>query len=725
MIPRSPVPDSRFRTAAEALASALVLAAAVLSPAHALETVYTPFKDGYANTQHFNGSARILQVRSGDTKAWVQHALPNAAGADLAAARLSLFVKDVIRDGTLKVYLAAAPRGLEQQTRLDELKASGEAVGTLAIKARDAIEEQVSIPLSAAFAAAVKAGTFVGLVFEGADGLNVELGAVEDSRGALLYLSYTAGQKLTQEVYDTLVAKVIEKSGGNVSAVIGPKGEIGPAGPKGDKGDPGAFGPAGPAGSVGPAGPAGTTGAAGAAGPAGATGAVGPVGPVGPAGAKGDKGDPGTGGAASTIAEITGLQASLDSKANVSALAGKADLSGAKFTGKVGVGTANPAGMLHVDVTGSKFDVDTTLSQFTYRTSAGRSADLRLDYRGKTLGDGMLAFREDRAGVDFMLVNMLATGAGQRVVFPNGRVGIGTSAPAGLLDVRGGIAASGAGAPVILQAQAGAASNVGGNLVFNSGPNGTGSVNGSILFGTGGVLAANGTFTNGERMRLTPDGRLGFGTSDPQERVVFSSSQNDKGYHNNVVVESMGSPEYGEAGYVIRTPAGSWSWFMDDVSGDDAQVGQLGLWQNGTGNGLRAAFLTGGGLSVYGAVHATAFPTDSDRRLKTDILPIGNGLEKVRALQGVSYRWKDDVAEYLRNDKGVHLGFIAQDVEAVLPEVVATDSLGFKSMDYSRIVPVLVEAMHELEAAHAAERRAWEEKSEELEARLRALERGR
>lgn len=177
MIPRSPVPDSRFRTAAKALASAFGLAAAVLLPAHALETVFAPFKNGYVNTQHFNGSARILQVGSGDAKAWVQHALPNAAGADLAAARLSLFVKDVIRDGTLKVYLAAAPRGLEQQSRLDELKASGDAVGALAIKARDAIEEQVSIPMSAAFAAAVKAGTFVGLVLEGADGLNVELGA--------------------------------------------------------------------------------------------------------------------------------------------------------------------------------------------------------------------------------------------------------------------------------------------------------------------------------------------------------------------------------------------------------------------------------------------------------------------------------------------------------------------------------------------------------------------
>lgn len=181
-----------------------------------------------------------------------------------------------------------------------------------------------------------------------------------------------------------------------------------------------------------------------------------------------------------------------------------------------------------------------------------------------------------QASLDFMLVNMLATGSGPRVVFPIGRVGIGTSTPVGLLDVRGGIAVSGAGAPVILQAQAGAASNVGGNLVFNSGPNGTGSVNGSILFGTGGVLAANGTFTNGERMRLTPDGKLGFGTSNPVERVVFSNSQSDKGDHNNVVVESMGSPEYGEASFTVRTPGGSWSWFMDDVSGDDAQVGQLG-----------------------------------------------------------------------------------------------------------------------------------------------------
>ena len=96
-----------------------------------------------------------------------------------------------------------------------------------------------------------------------------------------------------------------------------------------------------------------------------------------------------------------------------------------------------------------------------------------------------------------------------------GWFGIGPNAPMGPFDVRLNAAASGAGAPIVLSAQAGAASNVGGNLVLNTGANGTGSVNGSILFGTGGTVAAGGVLSNGERMRLDPTGKLGIGLTNP------------------------------------------------------------------------------------------------------------------------------------------------------------------------------------------------------------------
>ena len=107
---------------------------------------------------------------------------------------------------------------------------------------------------------------------------------------------------------------------------------------------------------------------------------------------------------------------------------------------------------------------------------------------------------------------MLPTGSGPRVIFPTGRVGIGTNTPMGLLDVQGGSAATGAGAPIILNAQKGGASGAGGNIVINSGENGAGGAVGNILFSAGGVPGTGGTTTN-EIMRITGSGEVGIGSN--------------------------------------------------------------------------------------------------------------------------------------------------------------------------------------------------------------------
>ena len=85
----------------------------------------------------------------------------------------------------------------------------------------------------------------------------------------------------------------------------------------------------------------------------------------------------------------------------------------------------------------------------------------------------------------------------------------------------------------------------------------------------------------------------------------------------------------------------------------------------------------------------TAF---SDKRLKTDISNIENGLEKVMQMQGVYYK-RNDV-----EDAREQVGVLAQDMEAILPEVVLTadDEIQTKSVDYGKITSVLIEAIKEL-----------------------------
>ena len=85
----------------------------------------------------------------------------------------------------------------------------------------------------------------------------------------------------------------------------------------------------------------------------------------------------------------------------------------------------------------------------------------------------------------------------------------------------------------------------------------------------------------------------------------------------------------------------------------------------------------------------------------------------VEGLRGVRYSWVKE-APGADGQQERFLGFLAQEVEDVLPELVSTDAEGTKSVNYVGVVPVLVEALKEERAARTA-----------LEARLDAVERER
>ena len=92
----------------------------------------------------------------------------------------------------------------------------------------------------------------------------------------------------------------------------------------------------------------------------------------------------------------------------------------------------------------------------------------------------------------------------------------------------------------------------------------------------------------------------------------------------------------------------------------------------------------------------------SDRRLKKDITPFGRMLDKVTALQPVHYFWRTSEFPDRHFGNTQNYGLIAQDVEQVLPELVATDSDGYKAVDYSKLPLLTIQAVKDLKSENDA-----------------------
>jgi hypothetical protein len=110
----------------------------------------------------------------------------------------------------------------------------------------------------------------------------------------------------------------------------------------------------------------------------------------------------------------------------------------------------------------------------------------------------------------------------------------------------------------------------------------------------------------------------------------------------------------------------------------------------------------------------------SDVRYKTHVQPLGNALETIENLHGVTYDYKRAAFPKMNFPAGRQVGFIAQEVQSVLPQLVSKDRDGYLSVDYVQVVPVLVEAIKEQQKEIEALKREKEHLNT-LEARLTAL----
>lgn len=112
-------------------------------------------------------------------------------------------------------------------------------------------------------------------------------------------------------------------------------------------------------------------------------------------------------------------------------------------------------------------------------------------------------------------------------------------------------------------------------------------------------------------------------------------------------------------------------------------------------------------LCINGDVKITGeMLTASDRRMKENIRQLSSGLSTVLALNPVSYKYKNDQFESLSGRPNRQLGFIAQEVEEIMPNLVSTSSdtdinghaIDAKALNYVQLIPVLTKAIQEQQA---------------------------
>jgi hypothetical protein len=145
---------------------------------------------------------------------------------------------------------------------------------------------------------------------------------------------------------------------------------------------------------------------------------------------------------------------------------------------------------------------------------------------------------------------------------------------------------------------------------------------------------------------------------------------------------------------IANLPTGTVSGSIQVLGGSTIHSGSSGDYQfNSIGVGTAATTVAG---EIRAMNDITAFYS-SDIRLKENIHPIQNALEKVESISGNTYDWKVGYEEF-HSHKGNDIGVIAQEIEQILPQIVTNRDNGYKAVQYEKIVPLLIEAIKELSA---------------------------
>jgi len=384
-------------------------------------------------------------------------------------------------------------------------------------------------------------------------------------------------------------------------------------------------------------------------------------------------------------------------------------------SGNVGIGTTTPEAKLALDNMAVGTAVNDTYSATRLAFSLGGNAislytkatrhtagtnwdgaEIRIFHQVDATPMGYISFNPSNSSQAVAI----GTTSGEKMrIADNGNVGIGTTAPAGKLDVNGSLlVVSGSSAGVTIPGTVGPLGigasirgyypAAGGGAGFEIGSEETG-VNGAwISLGAsarGDASRSSTIFTNAnaERMRILANGNVGIGTPAPAAKLhvngnsIFGSATSTI----DPVTDRITGLVISEEGILSTRSNNAWSIGLPTTSGRI-----LNLY---TDNG---AVVHAGAIDVSGGT--TSYLTTSDRRLKTNIRDFKTSGKLIDRLHPKIYDWKDGGKDAV--------GFIAQELYEVFPAAVAKGDDNAKKVeqpwmvDYSKLIPVLVAEIQSL-----------------------------
>jgi hypothetical protein len=234
---------------------------------------------------------------------------------------------------------------------------------------------------------------------------------------------------------------------------------------------------------------------------------------------------------------------------------------------------------------------------------------------------------------------------------------------------------------------------------------------GYIGFGEGGDACVSFGSSNTEVMRVTGTGNVGIGVSS----TSYKFDVNGTGHIGNGLTmdsntltfanTSFATPAVGVSGgtgdRVVLMKGGA-SAYPNSIGVDNASnmwsstvAGASNMWYQG---GVAVMSVTATELLVKGDV--AGYASICDQRLKDNVTDLGNNLQRVCDLRPVEFTWNDKCTMESQIGKR-DIGFIAQEVESVVPEATVDRTMfgtSIKTIRYERLIPILVGAIQDLKA---------------------------